>query len=74
MMKNYFIRTKDENELEKVMTTIGKFKLEEVKNLKVEKAIIGYKTVEFKCDKHVWKSIKKELGLSISSVFAGFEQ
>lgn len=72
-MRQYFIKTKDESELEKVMEAFGKFKLEEVKNLKVEKSIVGYKNVGFECDKCVWKSIKKELNLEISSVFAGFK-
>lgn len=71
-MRQYFIKTKDESELEKVMEVLGKFKLEEVKNLKVEKAIVGYKNVEFKCDKIIWKQVKKELNLEISSVFASF--
>lgn len=66
-MKTYFIHTFRREESEKVMKVLSRY---EVENVSRKSAIMAYETINFNCSKVVWKEIKKELNLEVTSMFA----
>lgn len=65
-MKTYFIDTYRKEETEKVVNCLLSYDIK----YKINSSIMHYETVRFECDKATWKSIKKDLGLEVKSVFA----
>lgn len=66
-MKRYFINTYRIKESEKVMKALSRYEVAEVSR---KSAIMSFETINFKCSKEVWKKIKKELNLEVTSVFS----
>lgn len=66
-MKTYFIHTYRREESEKVMKVLSRYEVEKVSR---KSAIMAYETINFNCNKAVWKEIKKELNLEVTSMFA----
>ena len=71
MMKKYCIttKTKEESELAmKALTSHG------VYDIKRGDGIVFNAFIKFKCEKKVWKAIKKELNLEVDEVFVRFKK
>lgn len=66
-MKTYFIKTYRREESEKVMKVLVNNAVDECKR---ESSITAYETISFKCEKSIWKAIKKELNLTVTTVFS----
>ena len=66
-MKTYHVMTYRQEESEKVMNVLNKH---EVVDIKREKGIVCYESIGFHCAKQVWKNIKNELNLTVTSVFS----
>ena len=66
-MRDYVIRTYRREESEKVLNVLRRHNVE---NIKVESAIMAYESIRFSCKKDVWKTIRKELNLEITTVFS----
>lgn len=65
--KAYFINTYRKEESEKVLNTLTKY---EVYDVHKKSGIMCFETINFDCNKKVWKQIKKELNLIVKSVFS----
>ena len=71
MEKKYCImtKTKEESELAvKALTSHG------VYDFKREDGIMFNAFIKFKCEKKVWKAIKKELNLEVNEVYVRFKK
>ena len=71
MEKNYCImtKTKEESELAvKALTSHG------VYDFKRDAGIMFNAFINFKCEKKVWKAIKKELNLEVNEVYVRFKK
>lgn len=66
-MRTYFIRTYRKEESEKVLDVLSKHVVTDVKR---ERSIGAYESINFECEKTEWKGIKKELNLEITSIFS----
>lgn len=65
--RTYFIDTYRKEESEKVLKTLAKY---EVYDIRKKSGIVCFESINFDCKKKVWKQIKKELNLEIKSVFS----
>ena len=66
-MRTYFIKTYRIEESEKVIKTLSKYVVEDVRR---ERSVMCYESIRFECKKSEWKKIKKELNLKVTIVFA----
>ena len=71
MKKNYTICTKTEEESGLVMKTLV---AHNVCDIRIKNAIMFNAFIKFKCEKKVWKAIKKELNLEVDEVFVRFKK
>ena len=71
MNKKYCIMTKTKEESELAVKALTSHKVYEFKR---EDGIVLNAFIKFKCEKKVWKAIKKELNLEVDEVYVRFKK